>query len=287
MRLFSDLLNKNPLTRWLKNIRNRVSKALYLSRPARITQLPTDWMAEKNDAICYSIAFNHFICIDVLIEYWHKFARNTALVIVDNSSKKEAQQQICALCAEQGVPYLRLPANFEWNQNRSHALAMNWIYQNLVQKWRPRLFGFLDHDCFPYAPFDLSKSMGCCNIFGNKRISKIDPTYWNIWAGFCFFRLSRLENFKIDFTHSIELGLDTGGSNWNSIYQFIQPGELKNVLAGSVPKCELFSQMRYTIDNRFLHVSGASYRSKHINRNILVSALEYISQLNTSQNEDT
>ena len=34
--------------------------------------------------------------------------------------------------------------------NRSHALAMNWIFYNLVVEIKPYYFGYLDHDCFPY-----------------------------------------------------------------------------------------------------------------------------------------
>ena len=274
MRLFSDILNKNPLVRWVKNARNRCLNSLFLKQAAETIQLPPDWRPEKHSAMCFSIAFNHPLCIEVLIESWQEFARNTELVIVDNSSKKEARAQIRDLCAKHGVPYIGLPPSWEWSVNRSHAISMNWIYYNLVLKWRPRLFGFLDHDCFPYAPFDLAETMGGFNIWGDKRAPKKGKNQWHLWAGFCFFRLSRLENVKIDFMHSVELRMDTGGSNWNSLYKYIHPEEVKCSLSGTVPRGELFSQMGNTIDNRFLHIGGASYRSKNFDKNNLAQALK-------------
>ena len=65
---------------------------------------------------------------------------------------------------------------------------------------------------FPFAAFDLNETMGDFSIWGNKRYPKIRKfNQWNLWAGFCFYRFSRVENLKINFTHSIELRLDTGG----------------------------------------------------------------------------
>ena len=276
MRLFSDILNKNPLVRWVKNARNRCLNALFLKQAAETIQLPPDWRPEKHSAICFSIAFNHPLCIEVLIESWQEFARKTELVIVDNSSKKESREQIRALCKNNRIPYIGLPANWEWSINRSHAISMNWIYYNLVLKWKPRLFGFLDHDCFPYNTFDLAENMGNFNIWGDKRAPKHGKNQWQLWAGFCFFRLSRLENVKIDFTHSVELRMDTGGSNWNSLYKYIHPQEVKCSVSGTVPQGELFSQMGNTIDNRFLHIGGASYRTKNFDKNYLMQALKEI-----------
>ena len=154
---------------------------------------------------------------------------------------------------------------------------MNWVYYNLVLKWRPRLFGFLDHDCFPFAAFDLNETMGDFSILGNKRYPKIRKfNQWNLWAGFCFYRFSRVENLEINFTHSIELRLDTGGSNWIALYANIQPHEYKSAEITAVPKSELFAQMCSIFDNCFLHIGGASYRSKTFDKKRLLLALNEI-----------
>ena len=279
MRLFSGLLNKNSLTRWLKNQRNARINDRFKNRAADRIVVPSGWIPKNRRAVVFSIAFNKTLCVDVMIESWKLHARNTDLVIVDNSSKPQARQEIETLCAINNIPYIGLPKNPEWNQNRSHALSMNWVYYNLVLKWRPLLFGFLDHDCFPFAAFDLNEIMGDFSIWGNKRYPKIRKfNQWNLWAGFCFYRFSRVENLKINFTHSIELRLDTGGSNWSALYANIQPHEYKCAEISAVPKRELFAQMCSIFDNCFLHIGGASYRSKTFDKSGLMRALIEISR---------
>jgi hypothetical protein len=51
-------------------------------------------------------------------------------------------------------------------------------------------------------------------------------------------------------------------------------------VSGTVPQGELFSQMSNTIDNRFLHIGGASYQSKNFNKNNLMQALKEIALQN-------
>jgi hypothetical protein len=118
------------------------------------------------------------------------------------------------------------------------------------------------------------------NVFKLKRAPKKGKNQWHLWAGFCFFRLSCLQNVKIDFTHSVELRMDTGGSNWNSLYKYIKPEEVKCIVSDAVPEGELFSQMGNTIDNRFLHIGGASYRSKNFDKDNLMQALKEIALQN-------
>ena len=279
MRLFSGLLNNNPLTRLVKNQRNAIVNNRFKKCVAERLVLPPDWIPENRRAVVFSIAFNKAVCVEVMIESWKLHARNTDLVIIDNSSKLQAREEIKTLCEINSIPYIALPKNPEWNQNRSHALALNWVYYNLVLKWKPEFFGFLDHDCFPFAAFDLNETMGDFSIWGNKRYPKIRKfNQWNLWAGFCFYRFSRVENLKINFTHSIELRLDTGGSNWSALYANIQPHEYKCAEISAVPKRELFAQMCSIFDNCFLHIGGASYRSKTFDKSGLMRALIEISR---------
>ena len=243
MRLFSGLLNNNPLTRWVKNQRNALINDRFKKRAADRIVVPSDWIPENRRAVVFSIAFNKTVCVEVMIESWKLHARNTDLVIVDNSSKPQAREEIEALCAINNIPYIGLPKNPERNQNRSHALSMNWVYSNLVLKWRPRFFGFLDHDCFPFAAFDLNETKGDFSILGNKRYPKIRKfNQWNLWAGFCFYRLNRIQKLNINFTHSIELNLDTGGGNYNPLYRYIRDGEVVFAERKDVPNEESFSK---------------------------------------------
>ena len=262
MRFLSKFLNNNQLIRWIKNERNNFLNDQFKKRSADKIVLPSDWIPENRGAVVFSIAFNKSVCVEVMIESWKLHARNTDLVIVDNSSKPQAREEIEALCAINNLPYIGLPKNPEWNQNRSHALSMNWVYYNLVLNWKPQFFGYLDHDCFPFALFDLSETMEKFDLFGNKRFPKSRKfNQWNLWAGFCFYRLCRIQKININFTHSIELNLDTGGGNYNSLYRYIRDWEVIFAERKDVPNEELFAQMSYILDNRFLHIGGASHRA--------------------------
>jgi hypothetical protein len=262
MRFLSNLLNNNQLSRWFKNARNKFLNDRFKKSVADRIVMPPDWIPEKSSAVVFSIAFNKRVCVEVMIESWKLHARNTDLVIVDNSSKLQAREEIQSLCLRNNIPYIGLPKNPEWNQNRSHALSMNWVYYNLVLNWKPQFFGFLDHDCFPFALFDLSETMEKFDLFGNKRFPKSRKyNQWNLWAGFCFYRLCRIQKININFTHSIELNLDTGGSNYNPLYRYIRDGEVIFAERKDVPNEELFAQMSYILDNRFLHIGGASHRA--------------------------
>ena len=64
---------------------------------------------------------------------------------------------------------------------------------------------------------------------------------------------------------------------WSAFYANIQPHEYKSAEITAVPETELFAQMSMIFDNRFLHVGGASYRSKTFDKNGLMHALEEIS----------
>jgi hypothetical protein len=263
MRFLSNILNNNSGTRWAKNLRNSWLNYIFQIRNATFVDFPNDWYPYYKRAVVYSIAFNKPACVDVMLESWKIHARNTDLVIVDNSSKPKLREEIKALCAINNIPYIALPKNPEWNPNRSHALSMNWVYYNLVLNWKPHFFGFLDHDCFPFASFDLAETMEEVDLLGNKRFPKSRKyNQWNLWAGFCFYRLKRIQKININFTPSIELNLDTGGGNYNPLYRYIRDGEVIFAERTEVPNLESFSQMSYILDNRFLHTGGASHRAQ-------------------------
>jgi hypothetical protein len=44
-------------------------------------------------------------------------------------------------------------------------------------------------------------------------------TRWYLWAGFCFFRFSLAEKLPLNFSQAWFIELDTGGANWNVLYQ--------------------------------------------------------------------
>ena len=281
MRLFSGLLNNNPLTRWVKNQRNALINDRFKKRAADRIVVPSDWIPENRRAVVFSIAFNKTVCVEVMIESWKLHARNTDLVIVDNSSKPQAREEIEALCAINNIPYIGLPKNPEWNQNRSHALGLNWTYYNLVLKWKPEVFGFLDFDCFPFVPFDLKESMGEYNIMGPQRFSKKITGCWNLWPGFAFYRLSRVQPFPLNFTHSIELRLDTGGLNWKLLYSKLSPHEglFVDINSNTLENISQELNCSGVLNKSFLHLGSAGHKTKIITRGHVMGLLKKLNDI--------
>lgn len=272
MRFFSEFLNQNKLTRYFKNKRNGIVNRYFLKQTST-QQYEVVAKLRNLDFIVFCIAFNKPDCIQIMIDCWKKYALNTTLVVVDNSSCINAKREIAELCHLNSIFYLSLPRNPEWHPNRSHALAMNWVFYNLIVEIKPDYFGYLDHDCFPYKKFDLSSHISGYEIYGDRRISYDHPEVWNLWAGFCFFDFKYLEGKKLNFTHSIELGLDTGVKNWEVLYKFLsqQQCTFAHVKSG-VMFANKYNQKFHSVIDSFVHIGSASHsvKSKAIRPEILV-----------------
>jgi hypothetical protein len=283
MRAFSDLINNNPLVRYFKNVRNHFFNEFFINLSPKKVELPPGWYQKNHKEVCFSIAYNQTTCVEILIRSWHKYCHQTDLVIVDNSSNQRDRIQTESICKKLGAPYIGLPVNLEWSPNRSHALALNWSYYNLVLNWKPELFGFLDFDCFPFSEFDLRSSVSNFNVFGSKRTSRKNQLCWNVWPGFAFYRLSRLAQFKINFTHSIELGLDTGGTNWETLYSKLNPAEVRFVDSDSMVVQGLDEDITLSsvIHNSFLHIGSAGHKKKYITVDKIMQVLDKLNARKT------
>ena len=285
MRLFSKFLNQNKLTRYLKNKRNVIVNQYFL-RQKSIQQYGLVAQLKNLDFVVFCIAFNKPDCIKIMIDCWKRYASQATLVVVDNSSCKNAKREIEDLCHLNGNFYLSLPKNPEWHPNRSHALAMNWIFYNLVVEIKPYYFGYLDHDCFPYKKFDLSTLQSGYKIYGDRRISYKHPDIWNLWAGFCFFDFKYLEEKRLNFTHSIELGLDTGGHNWKILYNSLssQSCTFARVKSGVLfeNKCK---QKFHSVIDSFVHIGSSShiFKSNNITTDEFLQLSDFLRQCDILQ----
>jgi hypothetical protein len=283
MRFFSKFLNQNKLTRYFKNKRNGIVNRYFLKQTST-QQYEVVEKLKNLDFIVFCIAFNKPDCIQIMIDCWKRYAINSALVVVDNSSCKNAKRKISELCHLNGIFYLSLPRNPEWHPNRLHALAMNWIFYNLVIEIKPYYFGYLDHDCFPYKKFDLSTRISGHEIYGDRRISYKYPEVWSLWAGFCFFDSKYLEGREVNFTHIIELGLDTGGNNWKVLYKFLSQQQCKfaRVKSGVLFESK-YKQKFHSIIDSFVHVGSSShnFKSKNITRDEFLQLSESLKRCDT------
>jgi len=151
---------------------------------------------------------------------------NSTLVIIDNSTELDKRHQIKQICESSAIAYVSLPKSRTKHANRSHSMAMQWCYEHIVKPLQPEHFGFIDHDLIPLEPIDLKKTITGQAFYGVKWISnKTDA--WQLWAGYCFFDFDKLKNIEMNFMYDFASGLDTGGRNFEQIYQYYNPDTLK------------------------------------------------------------
>jgi len=149
--------------------------------------------------------------------------KDAMLVVCDNSRNEDAAHEIEAICREAGVAYLRLPVDPSKKGSRSHAMAINWVYRNLVCAVTPSCFAFLDHDLFPTKPVFFAALIEHQPIYGLMRTA---AHRWYLWAGFCVFDGRYAAAPVLDFSQDWFNGLDTGGGNWDALYRTLDRGAL-------------------------------------------------------------
>ncbi|MGL5682434.1 MAG: hypothetical protein ACRDDZ_05175 [Marinifilaceae bacterium] len=147
--------------------------------------------------------------------------KNMIHLIADNSTNEEEAEKIKLFCDTNGLIYIRLPRSKWLNKvspSYSHGAAVNWVYYNIIKKYTPAYFGFLDHDLFLSTPFSIVEQLKQCGIYG-ATVQKDNS--WYLWMGLCCFTFKEVENLELNFLPTKVKGtyLDTGGSNWYSLYQ--------------------------------------------------------------------
>lgn len=199
-------------------------------------------------------------------------------LVVDNSSDKNTSQDLYRFCKSENISYVKVPKNplTGIRASGSHGVALNWCYKNIIQKYKPRFFGFLDHDVFPIKETILTEKI-TSGFYGIIRERK-EP-FWYLWPGFSFFEYEKIQNFKVNFFpyHAGENGeifLDTGGSNYNSIYKKIGKESIRRASSRLINretnkdfiKGEDSSQVFEIIDNAWLHLRQIAWRKESSNK---------------------
>ena len=194
-------------------------------------RLPTDRPAFlatraglRGQALAITVAFNHLWTI----RWQHRFVQRNLLgmayVVADNSNDEAQAAGIAAFCADHGVPYIRLPPNPGRGASRSHTLALNWIYAQIVGPLQAPVFAFLDHDLFPTAPVSPVDDLGDQPFYG---YAKDRPAGWYLWAGYCVFRTAAVARFDLDFSQCWYRDLHSGGANFGRLYRHFDRNALR------------------------------------------------------------
>lgn len=159
-----------------------------------------------------TVAFNN---ADIITFQYNQLKRNLldnfVYVIVDNSTNQEESRKMAQFSKDLGLVYVKLPPNpfSGLNPSKSHGLAVNYAYKNVVAKSAISHFGFLDHDIFPAAETTIMEKLDHKPFYG--LVQKRGGVCY-LWAGFCFFSKEYLVGKRVNFMPV--RGLDTGGGNY-------------------------------------------------------------------------
>jgi hypothetical protein len=279
-RSIGHTLDENPCVRAIKNGRNHLVDHAFRLRGRGAGRRLAAMLADRHvRAATFTIAFNSPWVIDLLTQAWARHQPGVPLVVIDNSSSRAARAMHEDICRRRQVPWLPLPANPEWSPNRSHGLALNWTWFNVIVHGDLEFVGFIDHDCIPVAGFDLRRRLDGLDAYGLHGASLTHPEAWNIWPGYCFLRPAAAVGRAVDFKHRIEQGLDTGGGNWQGFFRRLDPDRVGRARHRRVP-VDLESSPAggscLLLDDAFLHLEGASYRPSFrdpVSRERLVQSL--------------
>ena len=139
---------------------------------------------------------------------------NYDVFVVDNSSDKEAAKSIHYHANRLGCYYMRTHSSSKGG-SESHAFACNISYQMHAVKYDRVLY--LDHDNFPIKAFSVEEMIGGNMIAGIGQ----QKSHLYMWPGLLIINNKELEKGVLDFSCSIEYGLDTGGMLFPVIEQNI------------------------------------------------------------------
>ncbi len=218
----NDWLHLRPVTQGLKSWRYDIANRAYVRTPAPSGDVAAIARTLAGQNVLVTIAFADAQAVDWQIRLIRKYTRHDVHLVADNSPQDAAAEAIRATALRQGIHYVRLPpseahaASHHGPQpSRSHGLALNWIWHNLLAPGRPAAFGFLDDDLFPTAPGDPFEPLARQDFHGGVRTA---GERWFLWAGYCIFRHASVADKPLDFRPDWFVGLDTGGGNWSPVY---------------------------------------------------------------------
>ena len=148
-----DWLRLRPLTQSLKTLRYDANNALHIRKLARGGDVAAVTRSLTGRRVLITVAVEDPQAIDWQIRLVRRYVACDLHLIADNSGDDVAANAIRSASDSAGALYLRLPASAA-RSSRSHGLALNWLWTNVVRPGRPAAFGFLDDDFFPTGPDD-------------------------------------------------------------------------------------------------------------------------------------
>lgn len=260
---FKSLLQGQPLIDLFKQARNDIYVSLYCySKPACLHPI-LDHIHETltDKSLIISIAFECPETINLLVTNAKKHFQDALLVIADNSRTIEGRAKVKKICDDASVLYIALPSNPTKHANRSHGMAIQWCFENIIKAIKPKLFAFIDHDLIPAKPINFSHTIRGQPFYGVLWKSRKTDT-WQLWAGYCLFDYKVVAQYKLNFLYDFSKGLDTGGRNHQVLYQYFDKEKLcfsSDIQADFKVSPSTKEKRIQVIDDCWFHMGGAGH----------------------------
>lgn len=249
-----------PLDHFMIQICNDgLQKAFRLWKPQALERFLRDAGRLRGGNIGCVVAYEQPWTVGWLIRAAARNLKDAALLVFDNSRRSTMRVEIERVCREGGIPYLGLPPSPTHHPNRSHGMAMTWIYYNVVRALEPRTFSYIDHDLIPLGKTGLGEIPANQPFYGLLNVGK---WAWSLWAGFCSYDFSAVRRLPLNFLNDFSRGLDTGGRNWPFLYKHFDHTRLRSAKGVSIEILDPAENSPHSlglIDECWVHLGGAGY----------------------------
>ena len=250
-----------PVQHALKQLRNDAWMAIYARQCTdELARFLADTRHLTGHDIALVIAFEQPWSLNWMLTMAKRHLIDTTVVVIDNSRQANMRYELGNISRAHGIPYLGLPANPTRHVNRSHGMAMSWMFRNVVRSIEPRTFAFLDHDLIPVRPISMSRQLGGGQPLYGMRLNS--TWAWQLWAGYCIFDYAYIARRPLNFLYDFSLGLDTGGRNWHCLYRNMDPQHLRfapSEVHTIVDPINHEHTSVQVIDDAWFHIGGISY----------------------------
>ena len=258
---FTEWVTFKPLSFLWKELRNDLFLFVYKHLGAQDESgFLSRYAHLKNQNIIAIIAFEQPQVLEWLFLLAKKNLSGAQLMVFDNSKRDHLRVEIEKVCDRHRIPYLALPKNLTRHVNRSHGMAMTWVYYRIIKRIQPKWFGYIDHDLLPIKHVDINQALNMKHGFYGLLRKKAG--YWNLWAGYAFYGCEAIKTLPMNWLYDFSRYLDTGGRNWDCLYSQVDLHEVEPTLAKEVFTQAIFNDRPVkiqVIDHNWLHVGGVSY----------------------------
>ncbi|NNM52240.1 MAG: glycosyltransferase family 2 protein [Pseudomonadales bacterium] len=269
-----DWLKLKPLGEAFRQWRNDLVLKIYLLRKG---SGQVDFLRKASSLqgknIALIVAFEQPWALQWLLQNSAKYLENSVVLVFDNSRDMTKRLELHKICEQQQAAYLSLPFNATQHANRSHGMAMTWIYHNIVRAIQPENFVFIDHDLIPMKPLNWSQYLKQQDCYGRLNTCTWG---WSLWAGYCMFRYSAIEGIHLNFLYDFSIGLDTGGRNWKSYYRHLNRPSMSFTDEQDIdvsPGDGQHYRKVQVIDEAWLHIGSISYNDNFSGKKLFFELL--------------